>query len=163
MRSWVLLFCYSSSFAVLHADAIAQNESKSLSYYESYLIFERQKKEFEGNREKLLKLRRKYLQKEKKRKSNQNKAYLLDFSNNVQIKGLKDSSVKLKGLSNSESAFFAHQKKQQNFEKQRKKTFSAYKKRYKEYKKQQKKILALRLKAIANLRDRKEDNRIPVF
>ena len=131
--------------------------------YQSYLIFERKKRRFEENQKRFLRLKEQSLKLEKKRKSNQNKAYFLDFFNNIQTKELKKDSKKLRGLSDQERAFFSYQQQQKNFEKQRVKAFLDYKKNRKKYQERQKQILSLRLKAVSVLRDKEEDNKIPFF
>ncbi|MCZ0932201.1 MAG: hypothetical protein OXJ52_03500 [Oligoflexia bacterium] len=157
------LFCFSNSWALSYEDISVKNKVRSLSSYKSYLIFERKKREFEKNQERLLRLREQNLKLKEERKSNQNKAYLLDFLNNVQAKELKTDLKKLKSLSGQERAFFAYQNQQKIFERQRIEAFLDYKEDYKKYQERQKQILSLRLKSVSALRDEEADNKIPVF
>ena len=159
-----LFFC-SGSWAFSSQDIAIKNKVKSLSSYESYLVFKREEKEFEKAQKTNLKLRQQSLKLEKKRKTAKNQAYLLDFLAHVQSQDIKSPSrfSKSKKLSDQEKAFLAYQKKQQAFKEQRKQAFSVYKKNYKNYKNKQNRILSSRLKAVSALRDKKEDSKIPIF
>ena len=159
------LFFSSNSWAVSNQDINIENKVRALNSYKAYLVFEKEKKKFENRQKQFLKKRKKQLQEEEKRTSAQNRAYILDFLNNIQSKELKDKrkSFLSKKISAQEKGFLAYQKKQEDIEKERVKSFFAYKKKYKKYQERKKKILDLRLKAVSSLRDRKKNNKIPVF
>ena len=140
-----------------------KNKVKSLSSYKAYLLFERDKREFENTLKKNLNLRKIDLKLEKKLQKQQDKAYLLDFLSNIQFIEPEKTIVKSQKMSNPEKAFLSYQKKQQAFQRDRKQAFLNYKNEYKNYQKRQKQILSLRLKAISGLRDKKEDSKIPIF
>ena len=160
-----LFLLFSGAWVFSSQDIAIKNKVKSLSSYESYLVFKREKKEFEKDQTINLKLRQQNLKLEKKRKTAKNHAYLLDFLAHVQSPDIKSPSrfSQSKKLSDPEKAFLAYQKKQQAFKEQRKRAFSAYKKNHKQYQKNQNRILSSRLKAVSALRDKKEDSKIPIF
>ena len=162
---WFFLFFLSNSWAVSDQDIAVKNKVRALQSYKSYLAFEKKQKEFENKQKKILQKRKKHLRQEEQRKILQNKAYALDFLNNVQFEELQDKikSSPLKKMSALEKAFLVYQKKQQSIDSKRVKAFLSYKEKYKKYQERKKKILTLRLKAVSALRDRETNNQIPVF
>ena len=95
-----------------------------LERYTSFLKYENEKKQFENKRIHILKEQLK--KRERIRKPTQ--------------------------ASQEQRGFLEHEKKQRQFEINRKKAFSTYKKRYKQYHKRQKHILELRLKNLKKIR-----------